>query len=484
MATPAPHAVPVGPDTLVTVKVIIDGTNRRFKLALRDLGAHVLPQKVCFLADPSFASAVLLACICHFSKCEYSILRLRGLTSSFQLRFLLAVPPDTDVLFERYSDSAGSYVALDSNNPAIYKQLYRAAKAKLKLRIKATVTQYTTIAEQVPNPVEEQQGQLSEHLRLPTPPKASPASRHSYLDTVLSPPREEEDERRHFERSTIPAVCDVMPEDPEAVKSLANYTNETVETSVIHEKEKDETKSMTSKLNARNTDLLSGQAIAREAFCIDCNNCGKSVPNEHYHCGICDNGDFDLCPPCIAADVTCDGEGHWLIKRRLQDGLLVSSFTETIAPKKWQEEKGADKQKGGANISEYARRTCNSCINGKRGNDPIAVLPALTTGIEMAGKELVTCTDCVDYDLCMMCFSLGDHGHHPAHRFQPISADTSQISSGILPLCERGRGIAHAAICDGCNKVSQLVKDAPEGRWLLTAILAHLRGPSQVPELP
>jgi next to BRCA1 gene 1 protein len=47
MSAQAPHTVPVGPDTLITVKVIIDGTNRRFKLALRDLGAHVLPQKVC-----------------------------------------------------------------------------------------------------------------------------------------------------------------------------------------------------------------------------------------------------------------------------------------------------------------------------------------------------------------------------------------------------------------------------------------------------
>jgi len=46
MSTPYPHPGPVGPDTLITVKVLIDGQNRRFKLALRDLGAHVLPQKV------------------------------------------------------------------------------------------------------------------------------------------------------------------------------------------------------------------------------------------------------------------------------------------------------------------------------------------------------------------------------------------------------------------------------------------------------
>ena len=44
------------------------------------------------------------------------------------------------MVFERYSDSAAAFVRLDSDNAGVYKQLYRAAKAKLKLRIKATVT--------------------------------------------------------------------------------------------------------------------------------------------------------------------------------------------------------------------------------------------------------------------------------------------------------------------------------------------------------
>jgi len=51
---------------------------------------------------------------------------------------LLAIPDDEEVVFERWSDSAASYIVLDSNKPAVYKQLYRAAKAKLKLRIKVT----------------------------------------------------------------------------------------------------------------------------------------------------------------------------------------------------------------------------------------------------------------------------------------------------------------------------------------------------------
>ena len=45
MASPA-ASTPVNLDTLITVKVAIDGNNRRFKLPLRDLGATVLPDKV------------------------------------------------------------------------------------------------------------------------------------------------------------------------------------------------------------------------------------------------------------------------------------------------------------------------------------------------------------------------------------------------------------------------------------------------------
>ncbi|KAL9000587.1 MAG: hypothetical protein Q9169_000880 [Polycauliona sp. 2 TL-2023] len=111
-------------DTPIAIKLALNnGENRRFKLALRDLGANTLPDKVSFhsIYDPHFLDSSLW--LMHH-----------------QLRSLLNVPPTQTVTFERFSDSAGSYIALDSNNPAVYKQLYRAAKAKLKLRIKATIT--------------------------------------------------------------------------------------------------------------------------------------------------------------------------------------------------------------------------------------------------------------------------------------------------------------------------------------------------------
>jgi hypothetical protein len=58
---------------------------------------------------------------------------------TLQLRALLQVTADEDVVFERYSDSTASYVTLESDKPQIYKTLFRAAKAKLKLRLRATV---------------------------------------------------------------------------------------------------------------------------------------------------------------------------------------------------------------------------------------------------------------------------------------------------------------------------------------------------------
>jgi next to BRCA1 gene 1 protein len=330
--------------------------------------------------------------------------------------------------------------------------------------------------------MDEQQQLRPETLGLPTPPKASPALRHSYLDTVLSTPREPEGESRQSESSTTPLVSAFIPERP-AVMSLDNATNDTLIPPAKLEQQKAAKRDTAPKIPLhRSRDHRIGQDVLGGAFCIDCNNCGKSIPDEHYHCGICDDGDFDLCSSCVAADVGCDGEGHWLIKRRIQNGLLVSSVTETIAPKKWQEETALDSEKETTSTTLYAPRTCNSCISGKTKRIR-SCTPLTDNQTEFPGEELVTCTNCADYNLCMMCFSLGDHGHHPAHRFQPVSADRSNISSRVLSLCEAGRGLAHAAICDGCDKVWPSCLTNMSGCVLINTT-AHLWCPSQVFELP
>jgi len=72
---------------------------------------------------------------------------------SSQIKELLALPPTQKVQFERYSDSAASFIVLDPENTAVYKQLFRAAKAKLKLRIRlTTVVESVEDGEQTPPP--------------------------------------------------------------------------------------------------------------------------------------------------------------------------------------------------------------------------------------------------------------------------------------------------------------------------------------------
>lgn len=348
MSTPYPHPGPVGPDTLITVKVLINGENRRFKLALRDLGAHVLPQK---------------------------------------LRFLLQVPADADVKFDRFSDSAGTYVTLDASTPAIFKQLYRAAKAKLKLRLKATVI----TADQKDN-------------TSPTEDKIVPESskRNTYLETVLSNPPSE-------------PVYPVKPLQPNVVSLGTTSIQPTMEMS-------------TQPALSRPT-LPTLNDFCGTTFSIDCNHCGESVSNEHYHCGKCEMGDFDLCPTCINRGVTCDGEDHWLIKRAVKNGKVYASNTETLPPKKKLQAHTIPVEP----TVEEDQRTCNSCI------------------IQLGASSFVTCQQCADFDLCFFCLEHGEHGHHPAHTFVPVDATSAAVTPYIKTLCQQGRGLKHDAVCDGCD---------------------------------
>ena len=90
-----------------------------------------------------------------------------------RLRHLLAIKPDQTVIFERFSDSAGGYITLDSNNPQVFKTLIRAAKAKLKLRLKATVTPLPEKQElntPVPVPDEEIPQKTMQPVIVRTPP--------------------------------------------------------------------------------------------------------------------------------------------------------------------------------------------------------------------------------------------------------------------------------------------------------------------------
>lgn len=202
-------------------------------------------------------------------------------------------------------------------------------------------------------------------------------------------------------------------------------------------------KEMRSELAFRSKEPAATLESQGHAWSVYCNNCDRAVTDEHFHCSICDGGDYDLCPGCVARGHLCPGEGHWLIKRFVKDGQVINSTTERISPRKVKVEEpeikkeipGAftDDSKTLADVPQFATRTCNSCV---------AVLP---------DREFVTCTSCADFDLCVGCHSSNMHGHHPGHAFKPATEDT------VLPLAAEtmlapGRNVRHNAICDNCDK--------------------------------
>ncbi|KAJ6111640.1 hypothetical protein N7523_007701 [Penicillium sp. IBT 18751x] len=396
MATPAlpTHSVP---EQLVTVKVLYNDSNRRFKLPLRDLKAQVFPQK---------------------------------------LRALLNVPADVNVILERYSDSAGSYIHLDCDNAAVYKQLFRAAKAKSKLRIKASTVDPSAPTIDTAIPVESTNQML--------PPRTS------YLDTVLSSPIPV----AHPESLTISS---------EATPVLASGTTVPKVTLPIGQPRYRDFEMEQDKLRFP---IISHNSPGG-MFCIDCNNCGHSIANEHYHCSICEHGDYDLCPQCVDDGASCRGEGHWLIKRVVINGVVTNSTTEKIPPRRVQERviKPAPVQ------VQHVPEPTPELIPGLAENLPEmpATLPpaeVISSDTATQGDEkpmcngccreadesnLVRCNDCEDYDLCLRCLLRNKHGHHPAHTFSLGSDRNFCLKNLIVSRCLPGRQFKHAAICDGCD---------------------------------
>ena len=179
---------------------------------------------------------------------------------------------------------------------------------------------------------------------------------------------------------------------------------------------------------------------------VYCNECDAAMPDGHFHCSICDGGDYDLCERCVASGKLCPGEGHWLIKRFIKDGKVINSTTERISPRTKKpvqiNELDVEKEIPGAFTDDTKTlaeapmtptRTCNNCV---------VVLPE---------REFVTCTACEDFDLCLKCHLNNNHGHHPAHGLKPATTETVLPLNGAAMLAA-GRNVRHNAICDGCDK--------------------------------
>lgn len=234
-----------------------------------------------------------------------------------------------------------------------------------------------------------------------------------------------------------------------------------------------------------------GACPARTAFAICCNSCEKTIPDVHYHCSTCDDGDFDLCQSCVEQGITCHGGDHWLIKRTTVEGRLVQSVTETIAPKpkptvqkleplsiveldvkkpmfrvETKVETKIEPRDEAPSLPQptfeplLARwtslgimRTCNCCVQGMFRRAYALYSDTNTNDWpELPEDEFLHCNTCEDYDLCQPCFNKNAHGHHPQHGFVPAVKGT-EMPQHIKVKMAPGRNQMHHAICDGCDKV-------------------------------
>ncbi|OBT92409.1 hypothetical protein VE01_09271 [Pseudogymnoascus verrucosus] len=448
------------PDTLVTLKVNIEGSNRRFKLPLRDLGANTLPDK---------------------------------------LRALLQIPESQEAIFERYSDSAADFVTLDPNNASVYKQLYRAAKAKLKLRLKVTI-----IDQEDKEPVKPKQATVEDEVASPV---AAPVAEPQLIsvDTPLAP---ESEYMSPFSSESDKAAAQEFPSYGEYLKDLTfNFKNEVAAANEIaaaaaltpsapapvttpptpvsvtsvpvassptsqaipvtrgaaaRDRWYAELANLTEERRAalranRHCPGASLQAHMNN-YSVFCNSCNVPIPDMHYHCDVCDNGDYDLCQGCMDKGVSCAGENHWMIKRFVKNGRVINSVTKTHP------QKASPSNVSKATLVEVEEpkqvivgsvRTCNSCIQ------------------EYPESRFITCVDCEDFDLCIPCHDKVQHGHNPKHTFAPAAAD-AKLESLTKALLNPGRNVSHQAICDGCDKYIYGVRhkclDCPDWDFCQTCV--------------
>ena len=329
---------------------------------------------------------------------------------------MLNVSSNQTTVFERYSDSSSSFITLDSSIPSVYKQLYRAAKAKQKLKIRVTIADKPAT-----KPIEMPKSSSPVADRLPTrcyvhPYISDPVKAESDLleesnietyaqkdhpsTTTLVPSVKPASDSQHEENegpSTKPSKPFYWPISETGGFSTATKTafqkdvlstaNETCAKNDLDDQKPvprffstksdltavDDHSNITEAIESMRKASIRDCSVPSNSFTICCNNCDKPIPDAHWHCSICERGDFDLCQDCVEKGCLCDSEEHWLIKRFVKGGKVINSTTETIAPKK--ATKTEEKAIPGAFTSEIKRedvhesldltRTCNSCVGGE-----------------------------------------------------------------------------------------------------------------------
>jgi serine/threonine protein kinase len=60
---------------------------------------------------------------------------------------------------------------------------------------------------------------------------------------------------------------------------------------------------------------------------VTCDECGRVATDAHYHCSVCNQGDFDLCPRCVSVGISCYNDGHKLSRRVLKYCRFINETT-------------------------------------------------------------------------------------------------------------------------------------------------------------
>jgi next to BRCA1 gene 1 protein len=219
------------------------------------------------------------------------------------------------------------------------------------------------VEDEVPSPVEEQ----PETRRYPSPP--------------ASPPLMPVKEATPKEKTSSPSVAEIQRgfEDLLLSRTPCSFTRRSIPTSSASEIPVTHGVATRDKWFAELASVCHDRPTAfrtkagppapmpsqTSSYSVYCNNCNGPIPDEHYHCSTCDDGDYDLCQSCIDRGVLCGGEGHWMIKRFVKNGKVITSTTETLAPKAAHSESKTTLVEVAETKVESASRTCNSCIQGK-----------------------------------------------------------------------------------------------------------------------
>jgi ankyrin repeat protein len=78
-------------------------------------------------------------------------------------------------------------------------------------------------------------------------------------------------------------------------------------------------------LNFKEVTEVVAKLLANPIYRVHCDNCKTWIPNwnPHYHCGICNAGDFDLCQGCFDKGVFCFHKSHQFIKLHVRDNRFI-----------------------------------------------------------------------------------------------------------------------------------------------------------------